>query len=88
MADVLKNLVCSGGESASYIAHRLVDTGRIADAGPYASGLIDSILAPACPVSLTEQDKTDLLEQGKLTGQDKAKLQEQAKQAQAGECEP
>jgi hypothetical protein len=88
LADVLKNLVCSGDESASYIVHRLVDTRRIADAGRYASGLIDSILAPSCPVSLTEQDKIALQEQGKLTGQDKAKLQEQAKQAPAGECEP
>jgi len=88
LAHVLKNLVCSGDESASHIVRRLVDTGRIADTGRYASGLIESILAPACPVSLTEQDKIDLQEQGKLTGQDKAKPDEQAKQAQAGECEP
>ncbi|MGQ0445412.1 MAG: pentapeptide repeat-containing protein [Beijerinckiaceae bacterium] len=74
LADELKKLVCSGDTSASYIVQRLVETGRIADTGPYASRLIDSILAPACPVSLTEQDK--------------AKLQEPAKKAQAGECEP
>jgi hypothetical protein len=56
LADDLERLVCSGDESASYVVHRLVDTGRISHAGPFAPGLIDSILAPSCPVSavLTE----------------------------------
>jgi hypothetical protein len=54
----------------------LVDTSLIANAGPFASELINGILAPGCPVSAA------------LTEQDKANLQGQAKKAQAGECEP
>jgi uncharacterized protein YjbI with pentapeptide repeats len=74
----LKSLACSGDESAPYVLRRLTTTipglgvlvqgrkvleePRISDAGPFAPGLIDTILGQQCPVSaaLTEQDKADL----------------------------
>ncbi|HEX3497459.1 MAG TPA: hypothetical protein VHT02_09885 [Methylocella sp.] len=67
MADQLNGLVCSGDDSASYIVRGLTRADsfgnrHVDDAGPFAAGLIESILAPDCPVSaaLTEQDKADL----------------------------
>lgn len=51
-------------------------TSRIFDAGPFAPGLIDSILAPACKVS------------NALTEQDKASLKKLMKEAQPSESKP
>jgi hypothetical protein len=46
---------------------------RISDAGPFASGLVESILAPDCPISAA------------LSNEDKANLKKLAKESQAGE---
>ncbi|MGH6842605.1 MAG: pentapeptide repeat-containing protein [Methylocella sp.] len=89
LTDQLKGLACRGDESASYVVRgpalrsglgflvvgaQITPIGaRILEAGPFAQDLIESILAPDCPVS------------GTLTEQDKAELRELAKEAQASD---
>lgn len=79
LAFQLESLVCSWDESSSYVVRGLATTcseeelSRIAETGPYAPDLIDSILAPACPVSAT------------LADEDKAQLKKLAKVALASE---
>jgi uncharacterized protein YjbI with pentapeptide repeats len=80
LAGELKNLVCSGDESAPYILRGLTSAlpgyeklSRVAAPGPFAQGLIKSILAPDCPVSAA------------LTDADKAALKKLAKEVQPSE---
>jgi hypothetical protein len=79
-AGELKNLVCFGDESAPYILRGLTSAlpgyeklSRVAAPGPFAQGLIKSILAPDCPVSAA------------LTDADKAALKKLAKEVQPSE---
>ncbi|MGI8567962.1 MAG: hypothetical protein ACR2KT_02190 [Methylocella sp.] len=70
LADQLKSLVCRPrDEIAAYIVRELMTVrnrmSRVAEAGPFAPGLVKSILAPSCPVSaaLTDADKATLKKQ-------------------------
>jgi uncharacterized protein YjbI with pentapeptide repeats len=62
LAAQLKSLACSGDESAPYIVRGLVNNGGIRYASAQASGLVEAILKPDCPVSaaLTEADRVAL----------------------------
>jgi uncharacterized protein YjbI with pentapeptide repeats len=62
LADQLKTLSCSVDEDALYIVRGLIANGRINDTRAKATGLVEAILKPDCPVSaaLTEADKAAL----------------------------
>jgi len=62
LADQLKTLACSVDEDALYIVRGLIANGRINDTRAKATGLVEAILKPDCPVSaaLTEADKAAL----------------------------
>ncbi|MDQ6867023.1 MAG: pentapeptide repeat-containing protein [Pseudomonadota bacterium] len=62
LADQLKSLACSEDDDALHIVRGLVMNGPIKNTGAQATGLVEAILKPDCPVSaaLTEQDKADL----------------------------
>lgn len=62
MADGLVHLACSGGEFDRDILRGLSRSGRIVEAGPFAQGVVDSVLVPDCPVfaTLDEADKEAL----------------------------
>jgi uncharacterized protein YjbI with pentapeptide repeats len=56
MADWLVHLACAGGDFDRDIVLGLARSHRIDDAGPFAPGVVDSILVPACPVFATLGD--------------------------------
>jgi hypothetical protein len=62
LADELRCLACSGDSDAVYIVRGLIANNRINITGPQASGLVEAILKPDCPVfaALTEADKAAL----------------------------
>jgi len=62
LVDQLKTLSCSVDEDALYIVRGLIANGRINDTRAKATGLVEAILKPDCPVSaaLTEADKAAL----------------------------
>ncbi len=67
LADELKKIACSGGESATSVVHalNLAPFGKgthVKEAGPFAPKLAEGILAPDCPVSaaLTDDDRVAL----------------------------
>lgn len=67
MADALVHLVCAGSDFDRDIVRGLVRNHRIDAAGPFASGVVESILVPDCPVfaTLGEADRQAL---GKVSG--------------------
>ena len=69
LADQLKTLSCSVDEDALYIVRGLIANGRINDTRAKATGLVEAILKPDCPVSAA------------LTNADKAALKKIAKEA-------
>ena len=62
LADQLKTLSCSVDEDALYIVRGLIANGRINDTRAKATGLVEAILKPDCPVSaaLTKADRAAL----------------------------
>ncbi|MDQ6870236.1 MAG: pentapeptide repeat-containing protein, partial [Pseudomonadota bacterium] len=62
LAGELKALACSGDADARYVVRGLVTHGRIKETGAQADRLVEAILKPDCPVSvsLTEADKAAL----------------------------
>jgi uncharacterized protein YjbI with pentapeptide repeats len=62
MADELVALACAGDDFGREIVLGLVRSGRIEEAGWFARGVADSVLASSCPVlaTLTEADKEAL----------------------------
>jgi uncharacterized protein YjbI with pentapeptide repeats len=76
LAEKLEGIACSGVEFAPYIVRGLILNDRIAETGPFAPRLIESILAPDCPASAA------------LTKHDGAKLRTLAKEAQPSESKP
>ncbi len=67
MADGLVHLACAGGDFDRDIVRGLARSRRIDDAGPFAPGVVESILVPDCPVfaTLTQADRQAL---GTATG--------------------
>ena len=62
LVDQLKTLSCSVDEDALYIVRGLIANGRINDTRAKATGLVEAILKPDCPVSaaLTKADRAAL----------------------------
>ena len=62
LVDQLKALSCSVDEDALYIVRGLIANGRINDTRAKATGLVEAILKPDCPVSaaLTKADRAAL----------------------------
>ena len=70
LADQLKTLSCSVDEDALYIVRGLIANGRINDTRAKATGLVEAILKPDCPVSaaLTKADRAALKKIAKEAG--------------------